>query len=123
MEPNGKTIYISGPMRGIPQFNFAAFDFAEDLWAHMGWKVLNPAKRGWGSGDPATGTGVTPEEVQAWLREDIREIVSECDAIGLIRGWEESEGAKLEAAVAFAIGLDFYDAHSLQPLVPEGVES
>ncbi len=120
MEPNGKTIYISGPMRGIPRFNFAAFDFAEDLWTSMGYTVLNPASRGWGSGDPATGTGVTEYEVQEWLRADIREI-TQCDAIALLPGWEESEGAKLEAAVAFAIGLDFFDAHSLQPLVPEAV--
>ena len=120
MEPNGKAIYISGPMRGIPQFNFAAFDYAQDLWESMGWGVFNPASRGWGGGDPATGTGVTAEEVHAWLRQDIQDITS-CDAIALLPGWEESEGAKLEAAVAFAIGLDFYDAHSLQPLIPEAV--
>lgn len=37
------TIYIAGPMSGLPDYNRAAFwEKAADLKA-MGWRVLNPA--------------------------------------------------------------------------------
>jgi len=112
------TIYISGPMRGIPKFNFPAFFDAEHRFVFAGWFVRNPASRGHGSGDYETGTGVTREEVQEWMRADVIDVAS-CSAIALLPGWEESEGARLEAAVALACGLRFFDAESMAELIPE----
>jgi hypothetical protein len=113
-----KTIYISGPMRGIPRFNFGQFDLAADLWKGIGCRVVNPAARGWGQGDPVTGTGVSEQEVQDWLRIDIRDITF-CDAIALLPGWEDSEGARLEAAVGYAIGLEFFHAITMEKMEVE----
>lgn len=114
------TIYISGPMRGITGFNFPAFEEAARRFRFAGWIVRNPSTRGYGSGDFLTGTGVTKEEVQEWLRADVKD-VAECGAIALLPGWEESEGSRLEAAVALACGLRFFNAASMTEMIPEGV--
>ena len=38
-----KTIYIAGPMSGIPYFNFPAFDTAKAFLILQGWDVVSPA--------------------------------------------------------------------------------
>jgi hypothetical protein len=38
-----KTIYIIGPMRGMPYFNFPAFDAKRDELKAEGWDVISPA--------------------------------------------------------------------------------
>src|SRR5262245_23383467 len=38
-----KKIYIAGPMRGYPSYNFPAFDEAEAALTAGGWRVLSPA--------------------------------------------------------------------------------
>lgn len=116
-----KAIYISGPMRGIPQFNFPAFNAAEERWHKAGWHVFNPTAGGFGGGDFATGEGVTEAEVQNWLREDIRDITA-CEAVALLPGWEDSEGAQFEVAVAYKIGCRFYDAETMTEIVVEQQE-
>ena len=44
MERRKPTIYIAGPMRGIEDFNFPAFDRQEELLKKQGWVVINPAE-------------------------------------------------------------------------------
>ncbi|MHB1850453.1 MAG: DUF4406 domain-containing protein, partial [Acidimicrobiales bacterium] len=36
-------IYIAGPMRGVKDWNFPAFDAARDLLVAAGWEVVSPA--------------------------------------------------------------------------------
>lgn len=36
--------YISGPMRGIPDYNFPAFFAAEEALLEAGWNTINPAR-------------------------------------------------------------------------------
>lgn len=38
-----KTIYIAGKMRGVPYYNFPAFDAARDRLAALGFEVISPA--------------------------------------------------------------------------------
>ena len=46
--------------------------------------------------------GAAPDEV--WLRGDLQ-ILSRCDAIFMVEGWQESSGAKHERALAERLGL------------------
>lgn len=82
-------VYISGPMTGIAEHNFPAFNKAAyDLFV-MGYDPVNPADKG---------------EIDGWtwedyLRHDI-ELLVKCDAIFMLPGWESSKGAKLERFIA-----------------------
>jgi hypothetical protein len=88
-------IYVSGPMSGMPDFNFPAFDHAALRLRKEGWKVVNPADKGIVEG----------WEWEDYLRHDVKE-VCDCDAIYMLEGWDESAGACLELAVAEGLGLE-----------------
>lgn len=99
-----RKIYIAGPMRGYPQYNYPAFNVA-DLWLTLhGWEVVNPV-------DISNCHG-TPEQVEAnpdllfEVMESEKREVECCDAIYLLRGWERSVGAKAELTVALREGLE-----------------
>jgi hypothetical protein len=101
-----RRIYVSGPMTGYPDCNFAAFHAAAERLARAGWKVFNPAENFGGRKD-------LPRE--AYLRLDLA-MLAQCEAIALLAGWEDSRGAKLEYAVARELGCDVIDAVTLRPL-------
>lgn len=87
-------LYISGPMTGIEDYNFPAFNAAADQLRAAGYDVANPADGG-------------ADESKTWadyLREDLR-ILLDCDAVALLPGWTESKGARLETYVAEALGM------------------
>jgi len=104
-----KSIYIAGPMSGIPEFNFPAFYDAAESWHRIGWKVFNPANKegetlseeSRKNGDPiqAQKDGFNFREVFMW---DVDKVVHS-DAIYMLRGWENSPGARAEHAVAVAV--------------------
>lgn len=102
--------YIGGPMRGYPEFNFAAFDEAEALLTALGWRVKSPAAH-----DDAMGFDRTRDlEDQPGMKGgrfdlkvafvwDVTQI-SKTDAIVLLPGWQASSGASVELAVARLFG-------------------
>jgi hypothetical protein len=98
-----ETIYIAGPMRGIPEFNFPAFDKVKRLLTRDGWYVISPAdidrKEGF---DEKGKTGDEPVPwrlMQKIVHRDLKELIN-CDAIFMLKGWQNSKGAKAEMAVA-----------------------
>jgi len=105
------TVYVAGPMRGVAEFNFPAFEEATAQLRSRGYKVISPAEQDLDRGfDP---TGLTGHEDMSSLGFDLREtllsdlkFVSECDAICLLPGWEFSKGATVELDMAVALGLD-----------------
>ena len=107
-------IYLAGPMRGIPYFNFPAFFAAEAKLKEKGHKVFNPARRDvqkYGK-EIASPTG-TVKEAAASVGFSLREaLAADCnwlcinaDAIALLPGWKKSKGACAEHALAKALGL------------------
>jgi hypothetical protein len=88
-------IYLSGPMAGLPEHNYPAFNVTANELRSAGHEVVNPAE-------------LHPEPGKTWeqcLRTDIRELCS-CDAIALMPGWERSKGANLELHIAHRVGMD-----------------
>ena len=86
------TIYISGPMAGIEGYekNFKA---AEEKIKEFGHEVVNPAE--------IDGEGMTREELlelDLWMLEG-------CDAIYMLKGWQQSCGANREYGFALAKGM------------------
>lgn len=104
---NLKRIYISGPMTGLPNFNYDAFNAAADRLRNAGWQeVINPAENFGGRKDLPRVT---------YLRADVV-MLAKCDAIAMLPGWEKSRGAKLEYMLACELGMKIFDAGTLRPL-------
>ena len=108
-------IYIAGGMRTYVKYNFPAFDEADEMLTKLGYEVVNPAQLDRDNGfDPET----LPEN-HDWDNEpdgmDVKEVVKrdllalmDCDAIYLLKGWERSEGATAEFAVATWLGMKVF---------------
>jgi hypothetical protein len=93
-------IYIAGPMRGLPNNNFKAFDEAEvSLKAlYPGCEVVNPADM-----DRSCGFDGDHEADINFMREamsrDLDQITT-CTHIAVLDNWHQSEGARVEYALA-----------------------
>jgi hypothetical protein len=90
-------IYVSGPMTGMPAFNFPAFHAAAAALRSEGYAVVNPAELD--AADPA------PMAWADYLRRDIAQLVT-CEGIALLPGWEGSKGARLESHIALMLGME-----------------
>lgn len=110
-------IYIAGPMRGIPEFNFPAFFAAEDKLKADGHEVFNPASRdNKRHGTDLSKGNATGDEVQAVaqhgfslreaLNDDTTWITLYAEGIALLPGWQNSKGAFAEKALADALHLE-----------------
>ena len=115
MTGEGKSIYLSGPMRGIPQFNFPAFDAAAELLRNDGYDVVSPAELDSPEDRAmalASADGHIRSVEKSWgdfLARDVKLIADGgIDGIVVLRGWERSRGARLETFVAFLCGLPVY---------------
>jgi len=97
-------IYISGPMTGIPEHNYPAFNKAARELRKVGYEVVNPAEL----------DGETEIPWEDCLRRDLHEIVgclkskNGCKGIATLSGWKDSKGATLEVFVAKELRLPVY---------------
>ena len=102
MKKPTRLIYIAGPMTGIPDINFPAFNKAARKFRDAGLSVVNPAELARGR---MNGRDILPiDEINQIMSEEL-EILQRCDAIYLLRGWEDSKGAKRELQTAIERGL------------------
>lgn len=113
-------VYLAGPMRGIPEFNFPAFyQAAVDLRA-IGHTVFNPAERdnevhgtdiskGNPTGSEELATAEHGFNIREALGADLTWICETADAIALLPGWRNSKGAVAEHATALALGLTAWE--------------
>lgn len=93
-------IYIAGPMKGLPEFNYPAFNEAERLLREKGYdKILNPVNH-------ANGVG-TNLPYAFYIRESIKDVL-QADAVCVLPNWEKSTGAKLEVHIGTTLGLPIY---------------
>ena len=93
-------VFISGPMKGYPNFNKEAFDQAEKELVQQGYTVFNPVWMDF-SGE--------------WTKQDKRAIdaaiMSRCDAVYQLPGWDrlENSGSRMEYAFAQGAGMIFLE--------------
>lgn len=107
-EARRKTAYLAGPMRGLPYYNFPAFDAARDALQAKGWDVTSPADLDRAHGfdamrlPPDTDWSRIPKgfDLPACVRRDV-DALTRCDALVFLPGdWTKSTGGKGEFAVA-----------------------
>ena len=109
-------IYVAGPMRGYPEFNFPAFKTAAYTLRRMGHEVFSPAEKDeevhgkefskqFTTGDLAAAES-TGFSLRRALGDDLEWVCKHGEAVYMLKGWEKSNGAKAEHATAVALGLE-----------------
>jgi hypothetical protein len=83
-------LYIAGPMTGIPEMNFPAFNNTARQLLDAGYEVLNPTRHG--------------RDIPGWKWIDyllpcLRD-VDAADGVALLDGWARSRGAPVEIKLA-----------------------
>lgn len=98
-------VYLAGPMRGIPDLNFPAFDAAASYLRSNGHDVFNPAEN-----DRVKGyVGKPIEDVKRdCIMDDLTYIAREAQVIALLPGWEASKGVAVEVALADFLSLNVW---------------
>jgi hypothetical protein len=92
-------VYLSGPMSGIEDENFPAFNAAARALCLIGYTVVNPAE----FDTDVDGLGERARWVK-YLKADIKALM-DCDGIVMLPGWEQSKGATLEHFNAKALDM------------------
>lgn len=112
-----KKVYLAGPMRGIPEYNFPAFLAAARDLRHKGYEVLSPAEAD--LEEDAETTKLTEAEATAKFRHfmtrDMR-MVLESEGVAVLPGWENSTGALMEVFVGKMAGGQIIDALTEKPI-------
>lgn len=104
-------VYLAGPMRKIPQFNFPAFTEGTATLRALGYEVWSPHEYDLNGGfRPYDLTGY--EELSAYgfdlrraIARDLEVVTTWADLVVVLPGWQASLGVAAEIAAAHAIGI------------------
>ncbi len=97
------TIYICGPVTGLPLNNFPAFQEAEEELTKLGAKCLNPHS--------LFENLVTKHyEHDDYMRVCISALAL-CDSVVTLNGWEQSKGADMEVKIARLMNKEVVPLH------------
>lgn len=104
-----KRIYIAGPMTGMADLNYPAFNEAAERLRAKGWHVENPAENPVPHVDAAC-------EWAAYMRMGVSQLMT-CHAIYLLPGWEKSKGACIEHQLAQSLGMEVMHHHQQEDVL------
>ena len=82
-------------MTGLPELNFPAFHAAAAKLRERGHAVVNPAE---------INAETCGGDWHYYMKADIKALC-DCDALALLPGWQNSDGAHLELHIAHRLGL------------------
>lgn len=119
-----RTLYIAGPMTGMPDMNYPEFFDIQSKLEAQGYRVLNPARVDVefpkACGHSRLDAGCTPcmERDWMWYMRRTINMMLEADGVALLRGWRNSRGAKIEHDLALALGMpvNMWQAWSLRAI-------
>ena len=90
-------IFIAGPMRGYPNYNFDKFDRFEKLLKDNGIDCVNPGRISRKFKEVEVNNDINVYNEMVRLQQEAQKT---CNAILLLDGWQWSEGVKLEVKTA-----------------------
>ena len=96
-------LYLSGPIKGIADFEERFRLVAEEL-AAAGHVPINPVDVDAVCVPPCTGEGDEARHYDCYMRGDLAAMMA-TEGVALLPGWELSRGARLEHAIALQVGL------------------
>lgn len=113
------TIYIVGPMRGIPKFNAPAFSSAERHLQGLGYKTINPFHLEKTTPEEIA-TGIVPmHRCREYAKRDLMVICNlrteNDDGIYLLKGWQKSVGAMAEMHTSIWVHLKIWQQGRKEP--------
>lgn len=94
------TLYIAGPMYGLPEKNYPAFRDAEAQLIEAGYAVVSPLEA------DRFVLASDPEPTREWWQAITLKLMLTTSALALLPNWEKSKGASLEVYVANALNYD-----------------
>lgn len=97
-----KRLYLAGPMTGLAEYNYPAFNAEAARLRALGYHVENPAE------NPAPAVN----KWELYMRPAIRQMLT-CDSVALLPGWPHSRGANVEVELAIHLGMTVVYAPSL----------
>lgn len=100
-------VYLSGPMTGLPECNYPAFDAAAAQLRAAGFTVANPTE----NTAPPCGTW------EGWMRLSVIQLAG-CTHVARLPGWEKSKGARIEVDLALVLGMTVTCVDSLLASAP-----
>lgn len=106
-------MYLSGPMDDVEDFNHPLFHRVAQEFRNANFAVCNPAE--FFDGDKT-------RERKEYMREAFKYVL-EADTIVLLPGWENSKGARLEAAMATELDLTIMEYIENDDQAPFGAVS
>lgn len=114
------TFYLSGPMTGLPNYNYEAFERITHALRIDGYQVLSPHE------NPKHPEHLYLEEDRwRWYMDLDRKLVEQSTAIILMQGWPYSSGARHELEWSIELHHDvfyFYEGtpYTIFPMTLEG---
>ena len=113
-------VYLAGPMRGYPAFNFPAFAEAATRLRAAGHEVWSPAENDV-EADGFDPTKDAPRSMAHYMGRDLPAVCAS-EAVAVLAGWRKSQGARLEVHVAVSCGIPILDAATLNPVTETALE-
>lgn len=86
-----QTVYLSGPMTGLPDYNRAAFNLREEAFKAKGYCVLNPARISEKAG---------PAHAYEWYLKRALQMMLQADAVYVFGDVSRSRGVDAELRLA-----------------------
>lgn len=83
-----ESLYLAGPMSGMENNNYPAFNAEAKRLREWGFTVFNPAE-----------IGDLGSQYKDLLKKDIIALL-ECEGVAVLDGWWSSKGARLETTIA-----------------------
>lgn len=90
------TIYICGPITGLPGLNFTAFAHAEERLNALGFNTINPH-------EIFRDVNTEGFEHADYMKHCIS-FLGMCDRVVCLEGWEQSIGASMEVKCSHTLG-------------------
>lgn len=110
----GPTIYLSGPMTGLPNYNAEEFDKYAAKYRAEGFSVISPAEMD---------NGDYSKSYEYYIRRDIQALLDQnVTRMYMMPGWHSSRGAQLEKHIAETVGILIYDAETGEPYKESAME-
>lgn len=99
-------IYVSGPMTGLPKYNYPEFQRVSHILRELGHQVYNPSEFSYYG-------PIEDFPIREAFASYCKFICEEADAIYMLKGWEKSSGARVEHDLAKRIGLQIMHENDL----------